>query len=198
MSNLQILRIKEKIAIACRLKPDVFGATGHGWQMNPPLPVAEADRFEQGNGVTLPPCYREFLCDIGNGGAGPQYGLEPLRAGWLETVVPSLRADVWRKAISARQDLSMDERMADVIRWVRDELSSDFYVSGRPVHLAYGGCSFDVLLVTAGETAGKVLMWDDTGENIFYIADNFLDWYEAWLDDSLRPHTRLEGRTAAN
>ncbi len=41
----------------------------------------ELINFEKENKITLPLGYRTFLKQIGNGGAGPYYGLEPLESG---------------------------------------------------------------------------------------------------------------------
>jgi hypothetical protein len=60
-------------------KLTVFGAAStHQWRLRPPASAAEVNKFEKRFGVALPDDYREFLCSVGNGGAGPQYGLFPL------------------------------------------------------------------------------------------------------------------------
>lgn len=56
----------------------IFGANGHRFVLNAPLPDAEVLAFEQHHGITLPADYRHFLTQIGNGGAGPCYGIFPL------------------------------------------------------------------------------------------------------------------------
>jgi hypothetical protein len=58
-----------------------FGADAHHFQMNPTMPEFEASAFEQERNVVLPPDYRQFLTRIGNGGAGPFYGVFPLISG---------------------------------------------------------------------------------------------------------------------
>ena len=59
----------------------VFGADGHHFVLNPPLPEAEVIAFEQYHRVTLPSDYRYFITHVGNGGAGPFYGIFPLGEG---------------------------------------------------------------------------------------------------------------------
>src|SRR5438309_1041073 len=55
----------------------VFGSGGHDYKLNPPLPVAVIEAFEGRHGVSLPEDYRLFITEIGNGGAGPYYGVLP-------------------------------------------------------------------------------------------------------------------------
>jgi hypothetical protein len=55
----------------------VFGAAAHQYKLNLPLPVSVIEEFEQRHGVSLPEDYRRFVTEIGNGGAGPYYGLFP-------------------------------------------------------------------------------------------------------------------------
>jgi hypothetical protein len=53
----------------------VFGASSHQYKTNPRLEQEEAQRFEQAHNIELPTDYRGFLTGVGNGGAGPFYGL---------------------------------------------------------------------------------------------------------------------------
>ena len=55
----------------------VFGANGHDYKLNPPLPISVIEAFEERHRVSLPEGYRRFLTEIGNGGAGPSYGVLP-------------------------------------------------------------------------------------------------------------------------
>jgi hypothetical protein len=58
--------------------PAIFGAIGHRFALNAPLAEADALAFERQHGIGLPADYRRFLTEVGNGGAGPYYGVCPL------------------------------------------------------------------------------------------------------------------------
>ncbi|PCG83126.1 SMI1/KNR4 family protein [Streptomyces sp. WZ.A104] len=57
----------------------VFGASGHKWVVEEPLTQDELAELEAQTGVGLPEEYRAFLLYVGAGGAGPAYGLFPVR-----------------------------------------------------------------------------------------------------------------------
>ncbi|WP_431948033.1 SMI1/KNR4 family protein [Actinacidiphila sp. bgisy167] len=57
----------------------VFGASGHQWVVEEPLTRDELAELEAQLGVRLPEEYRSFLLHVGAGGAGPAYGLFPVR-----------------------------------------------------------------------------------------------------------------------
>ncbi|MFJ8661874.1 SMI1/KNR4 family protein [Streptomyces sp. NPDC093795] len=58
---------------------EVFGASGHKWVVEEPLTQDELAELEAQIGVGLPEEYRAFLLYVGAGGAGPAYGLFPVR-----------------------------------------------------------------------------------------------------------------------
>ncbi|MER5888086.1 SMI1/KNR4 family protein [Streptomyces sp. NPDC001941] len=57
----------------------VFGSRGHGWVLEDPLSEDQLAELEAQIGVRLPEDYRGFLTGVGAGGAGPGYGLFPVR-----------------------------------------------------------------------------------------------------------------------
>lgn len=57
----------------------VFGANGHGFVLEPALTADDLADLEAYLGVALPEEYRSFLTEVGAGGAGPTYGVFPVR-----------------------------------------------------------------------------------------------------------------------
>ena len=56
----------------------IFGASSHKYDLNPVINEQEIGEFEQRFSCKLPASYKLFLTTLGNGGAGPSYGLFPL------------------------------------------------------------------------------------------------------------------------
>ncbi|WP_144122769.1 SMI1/KNR4 family protein [Catellatospora sichuanensis] len=57
----------------------IFGAEDHQMRLEPPLSADELDDLERHLGVSLPEDYRTFLTQVSAGGAGPAYGVFPVR-----------------------------------------------------------------------------------------------------------------------
>jgi hypothetical protein len=51
------------------------GASSHRYANNPPLSETQVREFEEQFEVRLPEDYREYLLSVGNGGAGPDFGV---------------------------------------------------------------------------------------------------------------------------
>lgn len=64
----------ERLRLA-KTTPKVFGSEAHGFCLNPPLLEEIVRKFERKYDIQLPTDYRQFLIEVGNGGAGPYYGL---------------------------------------------------------------------------------------------------------------------------
>jgi hypothetical protein len=67
----------EKLAERDRNR-SLFGCELHKYKFGPCLQESELVQLESAYGIELPAEYRSYLTSIGNGGAGPGYGLVPL------------------------------------------------------------------------------------------------------------------------
>jgi len=57
----------------------VFGSEKHRYNFRPRLSEKDIRLFEKTNRIHLPDDYRWFLLKLGNGGAGPDYGIETIK-----------------------------------------------------------------------------------------------------------------------
>ncbi|MGY0071028.1 SMI1/KNR4 family protein [Streptomyces sp. QTS137] len=73
--------VRERVAAlgALPASSEVFGSSGHRWALEGTLTEDELTELETQLGVSLPAEYRAFLAQVGAGGAGPAYGLFPVR-----------------------------------------------------------------------------------------------------------------------
>jgi hypothetical protein len=145
----------------------IFGASGHKYGFFPRLSLAEVQDFEQQYQVKLPDDYRAFICQIGNGGAGPYYGLLPLvqGAGILERPYP------WTEPIQ-----------------LDDEQELDAWLDEYPgiIQLSHHGCGYYDFLVVHGEAVGTVWSdWTAAGGALEPCASSFLEWYTNWVDTKI-------------
>lgn len=161
---------------------------GHDYVEKPRFSVEELQSFEAEHRVALPEELRAFLCAVHSGGPGPGYGMD-LRGNpsKLPRPFPFTRADF---------DGLMERRRTERWAFLRDpepeagESEDDDYPPGHGfLQLSHQGCGvFDVLVVT-GELRGSVWAYD----NVWFPCTHgttlptFLDWYETWLDQNLRP-----------
>ena len=164
--------------------PKVFGAIAHGFRLNPPLPEAEVAAFETEHHVSLPADYRGFLIHLGNGGAGPAYGLFKLgemdggrgHARWIENngfvgilAEPFPYADKWndltgKPEFDDAQALAQTNYEYDDLYGERlDEWEQKHYWNTRHVNgaipICHLGCALREWLVVTGPEAGHV--WCD-------------------------------------
>jgi HEAT repeat protein len=174
----QIERIRRKLR-RVPLRPGrsrSFGEETHGFRLNPPLTERQVQDSEARHSVRLPEGYRLFLLKLGDGGAGPYYGLHPLsRAldladepieGHLTRpcpLVPGMpREDDWLERLGG----SADECFRGTIP------------------IVHQGCTHYSLLVISGAARGRVVNVDEDLQPPHFPDDpDFLSWYERWLDE---------------
>jgi hypothetical protein len=190
----------------------VFGAWGHKWSVEPRLRPDELLALESRLRVRLPDEYRDFLLEVSRGGAGPGYGLFPLRrtdGQWqwvgdganltdLDTLAqPFGHVDAFNPADGLSEppdedgfDSKEQFNLAEDAYWEQHDA-----VVNVPEHtigllyLCHLGCSLREVLVVTGPARGQ--MWaDDSADDGGYrpLLDDdgsrigFARWYRRWLD----------------
>ena len=202
-----IERIRRKLARA-RARDTaftVFGAANHRYALNPCLSEEELSAIERVLEISLPADYREFLREMGNGGAGPEYGLYSLqksiaesfeRSAFLAAPFPHTHAWNLDPHRFGAKDLSdgQFEMSPAALAAYEEEYFRDEHVQGAlRIHTA--GCNHDTLLVLNGAERGYV--WHDERTVDFGVFPyegkpepsarlRFLAWYEDWLDNALK------------
>jgi len=190
-----------------RAAPDVFGARSHRFLLNEPFGEDAVRGFESASGIRLPGDYREFIASIGNGGAGPYYGVFKIGTmqdpghdlgswqcdvGTLASAFPyTLESDI--DGLFVKGPLGYRRRYRDT-KTPNEYANADWHTG--PVDGAFPichmGCGYFVWLVVSGNQAGH--LWydgraadqgfepilDKTGSSMM-----FARWYAEWLDSSL-------------
>ena len=191
MHQADIKRITHKLLRLRSLDPELvlFGAEFHGYHLYPPLEGALVTVFERLHNVSLPADYRSFVQRLGDGGAGPYYGLCALGMSlYLDMDYPQ------------EMELLVPGRPFPLTNAYVPENEADralgyhgYHLQQGMVHLCNYGCGVFVNLVVTGPSAGTV--WTDARsiQGGLYPGDpsypgryiSFLEWYEHWMDSSL-------------
>ena len=144
---------KRKIERLGRLdkQRQVFGASNHYYELLPPLSEEELQAIEQWLGVALPPELRAFYKEVGDGVAGPHYGLKssvavtPYRASEPYTDIATFRA-------RSKETNGDDSYLAIA--------SED--VTGL-IGIIDEGCGRQTCMVTSGPRTGEVVSISEEG-----------------------------------
>ncbi len=194
--------------------PKVFGSESHGFQTHPPLSEQDVAAFEARHGINLPADYRGFLIHVGNGGAGPAYGLFKLgemdngheHERWTENdgfvgalSLPFPHTGPWNDLSekpaydeSREEDpVWEDDFYRQLEDWEKRVYWNPAMVNGA-IPICHLGCALRQWLVVTGPEAGNV--WDDDRVDEGGLKParqegrervTFMQWYGAWLDDAL-------------
>lgn len=171
-----------------------FGARRHRHRLGPVLGEADVAAFEAWHRVTLPGAYRTFLLEVGNGGAGPHYGLfsldgdglraddleERSLAGHLATPFPHTHA--WNPDYYVHAD----ERPRPVDAITEDDYFDVRQTSGSLIIAEFGCGAFHRLVIT-GPARGEVWFDDRPSDGGLTPETDFRTWYETWLHDQPAP-----------
>lgn len=170
----QLTRIRQKLqdVIRARLRP--FGSGRHNFELRPCADPDDLATFESLCEITLPPDYRRFILELGDGGAGPAYGLLSLAAALTHDPTP-VGPDLLQQPFPHTDPTSAPDASA-VPR------------APRPgsITLCDEGPHHSHFLVITGPAHGT--LWIDhtpAGGGYQPLHVTFLTWYERWLDDTL-------------
>lgn len=191
----------------------VFGTGEHEYELQPPLALSVIQTFEAEHGVTLPEDYRYFITEIGNGGAGPYYGLFPFgqqddSVPWEEgdligdVSLPFPHAEAWNLPDSFFEQepdvppgTSREEEDKQWEAW--DQVEQEHYwhpsIMNGAIPICHRGCALRQWLVINGDQKGFI--WNDFRADHGGIVPlrndagdqvRFSEWYLSWLDESLQ------------
>jgi hypothetical protein len=155
-----------------------FGADTHRYAFRPPLPEAEIRAFEERHGVQLPPEYRSFVAQVGDGPAGPGHGLMPLTVPRPEADDDWAVDDEWREdRLPGRlaTPFPLKEPLPGRLGAATDELTPGTLM------LAEEGCGMYIRLIVSGPRAGEVWRIDPDWGGFVPAAPGFRAWYTGWL-----------------
>ncbi|WP_342476427.1 SMI1/KNR4 family protein [Paenibacillus sp. FSL H7-0350] len=186
----QLERIKTKLGQALRKDAEFaeFGSSSHQYRQEDKLTAGKLADWEAQYGIKLPEPFARFLTEIGNGGAGPYYGIYPLEQATSYTELPALQG---RAALHPGMSAEEWNILTEPLTGERD-ISDEEYEEARNKALGgmlcigTQGCEYEMCLVLEGEHRGRVVYTSDFYPDrpfFFVYEDNFLDWYERWLDE---------------
>jgi hypothetical protein len=173
----------------------------HGYRLRPAVDEATLTRAERAIGGPLPAAYRHFVTVLGDGGAGPYYGVVPLgealdrlekHFGTLDPLGRDcpLRTDIDFGEIAGQPDdwdqhvarLDSDPEYAAHFDRLTETYRDDPWLDGRLPIVDYG-CGDWLFLVVRGPRRGTV--WVDSvagGSGLYCLEVDFATFYRRWLD----------------
>jgi hypothetical protein len=207
--NPNITKLSNKLS---RLKDldkncEFFGSESHKYKLKPCLSQSDIQEFEDKFQVKLPDDYRDFLLEIGNGGAGPGYGLLGIEINHLN------RENSDFKSLSQPFLLTQEWNDLDLMQASHEEGNPVYFypnfIQGTILVAEYG-CGVEARLVITGSERGNIWIDDRTNEAGIYplsphcaaffhddpdieadlyesieevkTALSFSDWYSDWLN----------------
>lgn len=147
----------------------VFGSSKHRYQFNAPASPQRVREFEVQHSVSLPADYRQYLVEVSNGGAGPNYGLIDLERAAVGHI-PSRPFPI--PELESGSDVALSE-CAEI---------------PGAVWLSDNGCATFDLMAVNGDLKGSV--WTVLEDENHFRCSSFERWYAGWLQSAIRTINR--------
>ena len=177
----------------------LFGSENHKYLLNKCLSEFQIETFERINQIQLPSDYRDFLKNIGNGGIGPAYGLYRLEDWNLELDIENNNflmkkfpyQEKWNSYFDINEEIEDYTESEEFQNWEL-EYYSEKHIYGS-IRICHYGCAIYYFLVVSGIEKGNIWVDDRANDAGIYPLSsenktryNFTEWYNKWLDESLR------------
>lgn len=155
----QWVKVLERIERLKRLDKRFYyvGAKDHRYLFNEPCEESQLADFEKEHGVALPEELRFVFLQVGNGGAGPDWGLEP-----IENWEPRQPNRLWSGADGFEDTDKLSGMIAIVDRYP----------------------SYKVCIICTGERKGQCVGYDG-GYIVTNPVSSLAFEYNRWLDENL-------------
>ena len=195
----------------------MFGEESHGYELHAPLLETDVAAFENEHVIRLPDDYRQFLTRVGNGGAGPYYGLFQFgemdqgfdHGPWGDFVgrlsSPFPHSSPWNDLTGKPNEQALlDSNENDALIEAFEQKYYDSRHVDGAIPICHLGCALRQWLVISGPEAGNV--WCDARadyKGLFplqtqgHVRTSFFKWYRDWLDEVLSKVQLLEKRSSA-
>jgi SMI1 / KNR4 family (SUKH-1) len=200
----------------------VFGSGVHQYKLMQPLSIRDFTIVEEKYSCQFPEDYRHFITTIGNGGAGPYYGLLPIEMddagdswdkGYLvgDLTKPFRHSETWNLPESFWKELpdppaGTPPQEEDLMNEEWDKkLEKEYWntdiVSGA-IPICHEGCAIRNWLVIMGSEMGTI--WRDLRvdyQGLIPLKNQdgskvtFKQWYLNWLDESLNKFANVSQST---
>jgi hypothetical protein len=143
-------KIKQKLLLAKEADQNyqVFGSDHHQYQVNKPIRKKEIDKFQQANNIKLPEEFYLFLTEVGNGGAGPYYGIYKL---------PTDRSLFHLSQPCKLKPNMTDEEWETLIDENGGNADVEETIFTGMLSIGTQGCSYETMLVLNGSYRGQVV-----------------------------------------
>ena len=156
---------------------EIFGSIKHKYKLNPCKTEKEILEFEKKYKISLPEDYKNFLIYIGNGGAGPSYGMLRLEDFFDKDTAVSDNFLVTDFKYSP--DSPYLEQSCENTDNYSDETAGSMII-------CHHGCGILNLLIISGTERGKIWLDDRCNDNSMKrVCNSFSEWYNKWLDNSI-------------
>jgi hypothetical protein len=181
----RLIVIKEKVAALKERdkKLKLFGAWQHQYTFNAAATIEQVQAFESEHQLTLPEDYKAFITQIGNGGAGPYYGLRPLQHYNAHYIHHEVELTTTRLKDPFPSHYWLSEKETFITKEIVQESARG------TISICEEGDGYNHLIVLSGKEKGNI--WFDgcvsnQGMAPFTTQEkarfSFLDWYESWLE----------------
>ena len=185
--------VRSGIAELAALDPSrtLFGAGSHDYRFAPVIDEATLASFEEKASVRLTDDYRDFITQIGNGGAGPSYGVMGFRAKDPEDYTAYERLGTPWAYTEAYNPVEILDGDGDESEYGQEAYWKAFNSDGA-LYLCHHGCASRSLLVVSGPCRGEV--WsDEVANDAGYAPESnlagaratFRTWYVEWLEKAI-------------